>query len=190
MRNKLILLIAVFVLALALAACGGGSEPAQPAQPEAQQPAAPAQPVEQAPAEEAPAEEAAEEPQQPAADAPAQPAVDSDDPATVIKAVMEGVTTDVKLFLEGIPVPDNGTVQLQSDDKVEFLTADDVVTAAGFYQQTFSSLGLIEIKQLTNLTENFGTMYFGGYPDGRVIKIKFRRITPSSTEVKVHFQDI
>jgi glucose/arabinose dehydrogenase len=187
MQKKLILVTAVLGLALALTACGGGSSPAQP---EAQQPAPQQATTQQPAAPTQPAEEAAEASEPPAAEAAEQPAVDSDDPETVIKAVMEGVTTDVKIFLEGIPVPENGTVQLQSDDKVEFLTQDDVATAAEYYRQTFTSLGLIEIGQLTEITESFGTMYFGGYPDGRAIKIKFRRITPSSTEVKVHFQDL
>jgi hypothetical protein len=183
MRKEIWILISVIVLSLLVTACGGNEPTAEPT--------APPQPVKVEPTKAAPAETEEEVEQEPAeGEQPAQQEPTGDDPASIIKSAMAGVETDVKLFLEGIPVPDDAIIQSASDDKVEFLTSVDVSGSVEYFKQTYTALGLIEIEQLTETTEKFGTMYFGGYPDGRVIKIKFRRITPTSTEVKVLFEDI
>lgn len=159
----------VVSLSIVLVAC---RSPA-PQEPAPEQPAA-----EENVAAEAPAEEAA-----PAAQ------LDADTPGGIFQAAMAGVTTDVKIFIEGIPVPEEGTVSMADETRMDFVTSLSIEECAQFYRDTFPALGLIEIEELGKQTDFSATIVYGGYPNGKAIRVKIGRLSDISRNVQVYILD-
>lgn len=171
--KKMLWITTLVIVAAFITACGGGQPTEAPTEaPQVQPTTAPTQ------AEAQPAEE----------EQPAQPA--SDDPAAIFKAAMAGVQTNVEPFFEGVPLPEGATIQFTREDRVEFITTLTVAEATQWYRDTFTSLGLIEVTELTKEADFGSTTYWGGYPDGRAIIVKITRQTPASTKVVVSFEDL
>lgn len=133
-----------------------------------------------APEEVAPAPEVAEVP---AVELPA------DTPGGIYQAAMAGVETDVKLFFEGIPVPDEGSISMEDDTRMDFITALTIEESIAFYRETFPALGLIEIEELAKTTDFSATLVFGGYPTGNAIQIKISRFSDTARNIKVFILD-
>jgi len=164
-------IIILIALALALAACGekATEAPVEQPQPEQQQ---------QQPA-------AAPTSSQSNTGSPA-----SDETSATFHAAMEGVETTVERFFDGIPVPDDASIQTRRDEKVELITTMTVAEATQWYRDTFTSLGLIEVEELTKESEFSTTTYWGGYPNGQAIIVKVSKLSPSSSKVTVYFKDL
>ena len=156
----------VVSLALVLTACGSPATEETTAEQSTAEEAAPA---------EAPAAEAA-----PAAQ------LDADTPGGIFQAAMAGVTTDVKTFLDGIPVPEDGTVSMEDNSRMDFVTSLSIEECAQFYRDTFPALGLIEIEELGKQTDFGATLIYGGYPNGKAIRVKIGRLSDISRNVQVY----
>jgi hypothetical protein len=165
-------------LGLVLSACQ--SAPAEPA-PAEEEPAEveqeQAEPEQEDQAEESAAEESSgEEP-------------DADSNEAIYYAAMEGVETDVEKFFEGIPVPEDGSIQMGDMTKVDFITSMTIDECVQFYRTTFPELGLVEIEELSNVTDYGATLVFGGYPTGEAIWVKVNELSPTSRKIKVRLVD-
>lgn len=171
--KKIFWITALIVLTITLTACGGSKQTAAPStkQPAESQP----QPTSQPPPE------ATKE----TGEAPA-----SDDPSAIFHAAMEGVETNVERFFEGIPVPEDASIQTKRDEKVEFITSSNVAEVTQWYRDTFTSLGLVEIEQLAKESEFSTTTYWGGYPNGQAIIVKAKKLSATSSKVTVFFKDL
>lgn len=174
MKKSFAALFLVIVLALLVSACGGSSEPQVPA------------PTDVVVEEQVQEEPADQEPTEP----PAAEEADPDSPAAIFAAALEGKEPDVERFFEGVPVPEDATIQILEDYRVEFVSGMDVTTSSQWYRDTFTGLGLIEVEGLGFESENAATSYWAGYPDGRAIKVFVRKLSSASSEVKVVFEDL
>ncbi len=155
-------------VALILAGCGSTAEET-PSVPEVVQ--------------EAPASVEADEPTVEAA------ALPDDSPGAIFMAAMAGVQTDVKPFLEGIPVPEDGSVSMEDSDRMDFITSMTIEACAQFYRDTFPALGLVEIEELSIESDFGATLIFGGYPDGKAIRVKVSNLSQISRNIKIHILD-
>ncbi len=169
--------IALIVLSLAIAqiACKTAAERQAESTQEAAAAAKAAEPTEPEVAEAA--EDAAEEE---VVEVPA------DSPEGIFLAAMEGIETDVLPFIEGIPVPDDGAVSMEDHTRMDFVTSMSIDDCAQFYRDTFSGLGLIEIEELSDKTDFSETVIFGGYPQGKAIRVKISNLSQLSRNIKVH----
>jgi hypothetical protein len=149
-------------------------------------------PAEPAPAEEEPAEveqEQEEQAEQPTAEESSQEEPEADSNEAIYYAAMEGVETDVEKFFEGIPVPEDGSIQMGDSTKVDFITSMTIEECVQFYRTTFPELGLVEIEELSNVTDYGATLVFGGYPTGEAIWVKVNELSPTSRKIKVRLVD-
>jgi hypothetical protein len=178
MKRSIWIICLVLSLGLVLSACQ--SAPAEPA-PAEEEPAEveqeQAEPEQEDQAEESAAEESSgEEP-------------DADSNEAIYYAAMEGVETDVEKFFEGIPVPEDGSIQMGDSTKVDFITSMTIEECVQFYRTTFPELGLVEIEELSNVTDYGATLVFGGYPTGEAIWVKVNELSPTSRKIKVRLVD-
>ena len=173
MKKSIALIVLTIVLAISVAACGGSAEPPAPE---------PTDVVVEEPAQQEPA--APSPTKAPAAD------LDPESPAGKFAAALEGKDTNVELFFEGIPLPDDATPSILEDYRAEFITQLDVAGATQWYRDTFTGLGLIEVDGLGFESENSTTTYWAGYPNGQAIKVSARRLSSATSEVKVIFEDL
>ena len=120
-----------------------------------------------------------------AAEAPAV-VLDAETPGGIFQAAMAGVTTDVMPFFEGIPVPDKGSISLADDTRMDFITSMSIEDCAQFYRDTFPALGLVEIEELGKTSDFGATLIYGGYPDGKAIRVKISRLSDISRNIKIH----
>ena len=164
----------VFSLALVLSACQ--SAPAEPA-PAEEEPAE----VEQEQAE--PEQEDQED--EPGAEESSQEEPDADSNEATYYAAMEGIETDVEKFFDGIPVPEDGSVQMGDMTKVDFITSMTIDECVQFYRTTFPELGLVEIEELSKSTDFGATLVYGGYPTDEAIWVKVNELSSTSREIKV-----
>ncbi len=133
-----------------------------------------------APEETAPAPEVEEAP---AMELPA------DSPGGIFQAAMAGVETNVSIFFEGIPVPEEGSISMADDTRMDFITALTIEECVDFYRKTFPELGMIEIEELAKSTEFSATLVFGGYPKGKAIEVKVSRFSETARNIKVNIMD-
>lgn len=113
----------------------------------------------------------------------------ADSPGGIFQTAMAGVETDVKIFLEGIPKPDEGAVSMEDATRMDFVTPLSIEESAKYYRETFSSLGLIEIEELAKDTDFSSTLVFGGYPGGKAIQVKISRFSDTARNIKVFILD-
>ncbi|MBC8505869.1 MAG: hypothetical protein ISR58_03510 [Anaerolineales bacterium] len=104
----------------------------------------------------------------------------------IFQAAMAGIETDVKLFLEGIPVPEDGSISMEDISRMDFITSMTIDECAQFYRDTFSGLGLIEVEELGAKTDFSETLIFGGYPKGKAIRVKISNLSQFSRNIKIH----
>lgn len=134
-----------------------------------------------APEEAAPAPEVVEE-------APAE-ALPADSPGGIFQAAMEGIETNVSIFFEGIPVPEEGSISMADDTRMDFITPLTIEECVDYYRTAFPELGLIEIEELAKSTEFSATLVFGGYPKGKAIEVKVSRFSDTARNIKVNILD-
>ena len=161
--------IALLILSVSfiLAACSSAPETGQaPSAPEAAAPAA-EEPIETVEVVELPA----------------------DTPGGIFQAAMAGVETDAKQFLDIIPVPDDGSISMEDATRMDFITSLTIEECVQFYRDTFPALGLIEIEELTKLTDYSATLVFGGYPNGKAIRVKVSNLSQISRNILIHILD-
>ncbi|MBL7162421.1 MAG: hypothetical protein ISS57_07425 [Anaerolineales bacterium] len=156
--------IALLILSvsLTLVACGSASDAGQA--PSAAEEAAPPEPIETIEVVELPA----------------------DTPGGIYQAAMAGVETDVKQFLDVIPVPDKGSISMEDATRMDFITSLTQEECIQFYRETFPALGLIEIEELTKITDYGATLIFGGYPNGKAIRVKVSNLSQISRNILIH----
>ena len=172
---KKIIWIALIILSLALAqiACKTAAERQAESTQEAAEAAKANQPAEASePAEAVVEAEVVELP--------------ADTPGGIFQEAMAGIETDVKQFLEGIPVPDDGSVSMEDATRMDFITSMTIDECAQFYRDTFAELGLIEIEELNAKTDFSETLIFGGYPNGKAIRVKISNLSQFSRNIKLH----
>lgn len=119
------------------------------------------------------------------------PAVElpADSPGGIFQAAMAGVETNVSIFFDGIPVPEEGSISMADDTRMDFITPLTIEECVDFYRTTFPELGLIEIEELAKSTEFSATLVFGGYPKGKAIEIKVSRFSDTARNIKVNIID-
>ena len=127
----------------------------------------------------------------PAAEVEVGAAVDlpADSPGGIFQAAMAGVETKVSIFFEGIPVPEEGSISMEDNARMDFITSLTVEECVEFYRTTFPELGLIEIEELAKSTDFGATLVFGGYPQGKAIQIKVSRFSDTARNIKVFILD-
>ncbi len=113
----------------------------------------------------------------------------ADSPAGIFQEAMAGIETDVLPFIEGIPVPDDGSVSMEDATRMDFVTSLEIDECAQFYRDTFAELGLLEIEELGAKTDFSETVIFGGYPQGKAIRVKISNLSQFSRNIKVHILD-
>ena len=116
-------------------------------------------------------------------------ALPADSPGGIFQAAMEGVETEVSIFFEGIPVPEEGSVSMEDDTRMDFITSLTIEECIDFYRKTFPELGLIEIEELAKSTDFSATLVFGGYPRGKAIEVKVSRFSDTARNIKVFILD-
>ncbi len=179
MKRNIWIFCLVLSLALVLSACQ--SAPAEPA-PAEEEPAE----VEQEEAEEPEQEDNAE---QSAAEESSGEEPDADSNEAIYYAAMEGVETDVEKFFDGIPVPEDGSVQMGDMTKMDFVTSISIEECVEFYRTTFPELGLVEIEELGTMTDFGATLVYGGYPTGEAIWVKVSELSPTSRKIQIRLVD-
>ncbi len=113
----------------------------------------------------------------------------ADTPGGIFQAAMAGVETDVEQFLEGIPVPESGSVSMEEATRVDFITSMTIDECVQFYRDTFPALGLIEIEELGKISEYGATLVYGGYPNGKAVRVKVSILSDTSRTIQVHLLD-
>ncbi len=115
--------------------------------------------------------------------------LDADTPGGIFQATMAGVETEVMQFLDGIPVPDSGSVSMEDNARVDFITSMTIEECVEYYRDTFPALGLIEIEELTKISDYGATIIYGGYPHGKAIRVKVSILSDTSRTIQVHILD-